>query len=103
HLGREPEPPTGGAAARWGDGRGGPRWKPPPITAGGGRIQASAATLQSLQLGGAKIDNAAVVVADFFTILNAVVGAKLEGIVGYNFLRNYKVVVDYPRERLTLF
>src|SRR5262249_17820706 len=74
-----------------------------PITAGGGRIQASAATLQSLQLGGAKIDNAAVGVADFFTILNAVVGAKLEGIVGYNFLRNYKVVVDYPRERLTLF
>ncbi len=75
----------------------------PPIAGGGGRIAASAATLHSLQLGGARSDNVAVVVADFFSILNAVVGAKLEGIVGYNFLRNYKVVIDYPGETLTLF
>jgi len=44
-----------------------------------------------------------VVVADFFTTLNATIGAKLDGIVGYNFLRNYKVVIDYPGETLTLF
>jgi hypothetical protein len=31
------------------------------------------------------------------------VGAKLDGIVGYNFLRNYKVVIDYPNEILSLF
>jgi len=75
----------------------------PPITSGGGRIAASAATLHSLQLGGARSDNVAVVVADLFSMLNAVVGAKLEGIVGYNFLRNYKVVIDYPGETLALF
>jgi hypothetical protein len=45
----------------------------------------------------------AAVVADFFTMLNAAIGAKLDGIVGYNFLRNYKVVIDYPGETLTLF
>ena len=45
----------------------------------------------------------AVVVADFFTMLSAAVGAKLDGIVGYNFLRNYKVVIDYLGETLTLF
>jgi predicted aspartyl protease len=75
----------------------------PPITGGGGQIVASTAKLQSFQLGGAKIENMAVVVADFFTMLNAAIGAKLDGIVGYNFLRNYKVVIDYPGETLALF
>jgi len=59
--------------------------------------------LHTFQLGGVRIDNMAVVVADFFETLSAVVGAKLDGIVGYNFLRNYKVVIDYPGEMLTLF
>jgi predicted aspartyl protease len=74
----------------------------PPIAGGGGQILASASMFNSFQLGGAKIDNLAVVVADFFTMLNAAIGAKLDGIVGYNFLRNFKVVIDYPGETLTL-
>jgi predicted aspartyl protease len=72
-------------------------------TTGGAPIDFSAGTLESFQLGGAKIDNMPIVVADFFTMLNAAIGAKLDGIVGYNFLRNYKVVIDYPGETLTLF
>jgi predicted aspartyl protease len=72
-------------------------------TTGGSQVSFSAGSLQSFQLGGVRIENMAVVVADFFTMLNAVVGAKLEGIVGYNFLRDYKVVIDYPGETLTLF
>ncbi len=72
-------------------------------TTGGAPVDFSAGSLQSFQLGGAKIDNMSVVVADFFTMLNAAIGAKLDGIVGYNFLRNYKVVIDYPGETLTLF
>jgi predicted aspartyl protease len=71
-------------------------------TTGGAPVDFSAGSLQSFQLGGAKIDNMAVVVADFFTMLNAAVGVELEGIVGYNFLRDYKVVIDYPGETLTL-
>jgi predicted aspartyl protease len=72
-------------------------------TTGGAPIDFSAGNLRSFQLGGAKIDNMPVVVADFFAMLNAAIGAKLDGIVGYNFLRNYKVVIDYPGEMLTLF
>jgi predicted aspartyl protease len=75
----------------------------PPIAGGGGQILASASMLNSFQLGGAKIDNLAVVVADFFTLLNAAIGAKLDGIVGHNFLHNFKVVIDYPGETLTLY
>jgi predicted aspartyl protease len=73
------------------------------VTTGGAPIDFHAGSLRSFQLGGAKIDNMDVVVADFFTMLNAAIGAKLDGIVGYNFLRNYKVVIDYPGENLTLF
>jgi predicted aspartyl protease len=72
-------------------------------TTGGASVDFSTGMLESFQLGGAKIDNMPVVVADFFTMLNAAIGAKLDGIVGYNFLRNYKVMIDYPGETLTLF
>lgn len=72
-------------------------------TTGGAAVDFSAGSLQSFQLGGAKIDNMQIVIADFFSMLSAAIGAKLDGIVGYNFLRNYKVVIDYPNETLTLF
>jgi hypothetical protein len=42
-------------------------------------------------------------VGNFFEVLSNAVGAKLDGIVGYNFLRNYKVVIDYPNQLLSLF
>lgn len=72
-------------------------------TTGGAPVDFQTGSLPSFQLGGAKIDNTPVVVADFFAMLSAAVGTNLDGIVGYNFLRNYKVVIDYPGENLTLF
>jgi predicted aspartyl protease len=74
-----------------------------PATTGGSHVDVTAASLQSFAIGRTKVDNMAVVVADFFTVLSQAVGAKLDGIVGYNFLRNYKVVIDYPNEILRLF
>jgi predicted aspartyl protease len=72
-------------------------------TTGGAQIAVTAGTLASFQVGGARIENSSVVVADFFTMLSEVVGTKLDGIVGYNFLRNYKVAFDYPNATLSLF
>ena len=74
-----------------------------PATTGGSQVDVTAASLQSFAIGRAKVANMAVVVADFFTVLSQAVGVKLDGIVGYNFLRNYKVVIDYPNEILRLF
>ena len=74
-----------------------------PVTTGGAHVDVTAGTLQSFQVGGARIDNLAVIVADFFAMLSKAIGAKLDGIVGYNFLRNYKVALDYPNEMLSLF
>jgi len=34
--------------------------------------------------------------------LNAELGSKLQGIVGYDFLRFYRVTLDYPRVALNL-
>lgn len=72
-------------------------------TTAGAHVDVTAGSLKSFQLGGAKIENMTVVVADFFQMLSEAIGAKLDGIVGYNFLRNYKVVIDYPNEILSLF
>ena len=74
-----------------------------PATTGGAHVDVTAGVLQSFQVGGARIDNLAVIVADFFAMLSNALGAKLDGIVGYNFLRNYKVALDYPNETLSLF
>jgi len=73
------------------------------LTTGGTHVDASAGVLQSFMVGGAQLDNMLVVVADFFVMLSNAVGAKLDGIVGYNFLRNYKVVTDNPNEIPSLF
>jgi predicted aspartyl protease len=72
-------------------------------TTGGAPVNVTAGVLQSFQVGGARIDDSTVVVADFFAMLSNALGAKLDGIVGYNFLRNYKVILDYPNETLSLF
>ena len=61
-----------------------------PATTGGAPVAVTAGMLRSFMVGGARIDHLAVVVADFFTALSEAVGVKLDGIVGYNFLRNYK-------------
>jgi predicted aspartyl protease len=74
-----------------------------PATTGGAHVDVTAGILKSFQVGGAKIDNMPVVVADFFAMLSNAIGAKLDGIVGYNFLRNYKVVIDYPNELFSLY
>lgn len=74
-----------------------------PATTGAAQVEVTAGRLQSFQVGGVKLDDMAVVAADFFTMLSDSIGTKLDGIVGYNFLRNYKVVIDYPNETFSLF
>ena len=74
-----------------------------PVTTGGAHVDVTTGTLKSFQVGGAKVDKMPVVVANFFEMLSTAVGTKLDGIVGYNFLRNYRVVFDYPNQLLSLF
>jgi len=73
------------------------------VTTGAAAVQMSAARLPTLRVGKCEIRDVDVIVGDFLTMLSGVVGAKLDGIIGYNFLRHFKVVLDYPGESFSLF
>ena len=72
------------------------------LTAGGGNGTVSRVQLSSLAVGAARQENLAAAASDFLTQLNAELGSKLQGIVGYDFLRHYRVTLDFPRSALTL-
>lgn len=68
-----------------------------PLTRGGGQIKISAGKLNSLAVGNLVVRNHAVGVGDFLDMLSIAVGSKLDGIIGYNFLNQFRVTIDYPR------
>jgi predicted aspartyl protease len=72
------------------------------LTAGGGKGTVSRVRLSSLAAGAARQENLAAAASDFLTQLNAELGSKLQGIVGYDFLQYYRVTLDYPRAALIL-
>jgi predicted aspartyl protease len=68
----------------------------------GGAVSVSLAKVNSLAVGSAELDNVDVGLVDLSHI-GKTVGAKIDGDLGYNFLRNYEVALDYPNETLSLF
>jgi hypothetical protein len=72
-------------------------------TSGGPQVELSAGRVDSMQVGGGKIQDVAVVIGPFLAILSEAAGVALDGIVGYNFLRHYKVTIDYPNLVLSSF
>jgi predicted aspartyl protease len=71
-------------------------------TTGGAQIAMTAARVPSMRLGRAEQRGVDVIIGEFLAVLSQVAGIKLDGIIGYNFLRNYKVVIDYPNELFRL-
>jgi predicted aspartyl protease len=74
----------------------------PPVTTGGAQIKVAAAEVESLAVDRAVVRNRSVVVGDFLEMLSKAAGAQLDGIIGYDFLRHYKVVIDYPSQVFAL-
>jgi hypothetical protein len=72
------------------------------MTAGGGSGSVSRVQLSSLAVGAARQENLMAAASGFLTQLNAELGSQLQGIVGYDFLRHYRVTLDYPRGVLSL-
>jgi predicted aspartyl protease len=62
----------------------------------GGMLQATVGRVASLAVGAASLDDLPVVVSDFLEPIAQAVGAKVDGVVGYNFLRRFRVTIDYP-------
>ena len=73
-----------------------------PMTGAGGTLQATLGRVGSLAVGGASLHDVSVAVADFLTELGNVVGERLDGVLGYNFLRHFRVTLDYPNGVLWL-
>jgi predicted aspartyl protease len=73
-----------------------------PITGGGGQIKILAGKVSSLSVGEAIVRDHAIGVGEFLAMLGQAAGAKLDGIVGYNFLNQFRVTIDYPRRILSL-
>jgi predicted aspartyl protease len=73
-----------------------------PATGGGGQIRILAGEVNSIAVGDAIVRDHAIGVGDFFPMLSAAVGKKLNGILGYNFLNQFRVTIDYSRRILEL-
>jgi predicted aspartyl protease len=67
----------------------------------GGRVGVSITSVDSLAIGEAKQDNLQVAITDL-SLLSKAVGTTLAGIIGYNFLKNFKMTIDYSHGILTL-
>lgn len=73
-----------------------------PMTGAGGLIPASIGNIASLRVGMWEMSDLTVMISNFLEMLSGVCGTKLEGVLGYNFLRAFKVTIDYPKERFVL-
>jgi predicted aspartyl protease len=71
-------------------------------TGGGGQIKISAAKVSSLTVGNASVREHNVGVGEFLNMLSAAISVKLDGIIGYNFLNQFRVTIDYSRTTLEL-
>ena len=66
------------------------------MTGGGGAIPTSMGVVQSLAIGAAAVTHLPVAVAGFLDALGEAIGTQLLGIIGYNYLREFRVTIDYP-------
>ena len=74
-----------------------------PVTTGGAPLNLAAGRVGSMQIGGARLADVAVVIGPFLALLSQAAETKLDGIVGHNFLKNFQVMIDYPNLKLSLF
>ena len=72
------------------------------MTGGGGAIVASAGVVQRVAIQAAAVTDLPVTVADFLDALGQAIGTELLGIIGYNYLRKFRVTIDYPGSSLVL-
>ena len=60
----------------------------------GGTVQVALAQLDSLTVGEAREENLQVAIVDL-SMIGRTVGAKLDGDLGYNFLKHFRLTIDY--------
>jgi len=72
------------------------------VVGGGGSASIARATLETLTVGDATVHAHEVGVATFLERIAETVGTPLDGIVGYNFLNQFRPTIDYPHATFAL-
>ncbi len=67
----------------------------------GGPFQARVGLIETIRVGSAEICDVHVFVIDL-TVLEDKLGVQLDGILGFSFLRRFRVTIDYPAGLLKL-
>jgi hypothetical protein len=71
-------------------------------TGAGGAVQIVAGTVTSLSVGDVSVRDHAIGAGEFVRWISQAAGVTLDGILGYNFLRQFRVTIDYPGSVLEL-
>lgn len=74
----------------------------PDVTGGGGRISATKGRVESLRFANTTVTGIDVVVTGVLKSLGDAIGRQLDGVIGYNALKAYRVSIDYRNETITL-
>jgi predicted aspartyl protease len=63
-------------------------------------VNVSMTTVESVRVGKVEERNLAVAIMDLSTISKCI-EIQLAGIIGYNFMKDYRVIIDYPRTQIS--
>jgi predicted aspartyl protease len=74
----------------------------PGMTGGGGTVTASSGVLGALAIGTARVSRVRVAVAEFLDMLTQATGTRIDGILGTNVLRRFRLTIDYPAKTVRL-
>jgi predicted aspartyl protease len=74
----------------------------PAMTGSGGVVAASSGVLGALTIDRVCLSRVRVAVAEFLGPLSRAVGTRIDGIIGTNVLRRFRVTIDYPAKTLRL-
>ena len=75
---------------------------PGTFAVGGGQAKVFPGEVQSIALGDLTLGSSPVGVCEMLDNLGARIGVNLEGNVGYGFLKDFRLTIDYPRSVLRL-
>ena len=62
----------------------------------GGPVAARATTVESVEVGDVKVKNVEVALIDLTSL-----DKSWDGIIGYTFMKDYRVIIDYPRQEIS--
>ena len=73
------------------------------LTGGGGvAVKAAAGVIPELSIGDVKLSKVRVAAAEFLGMLSRAIGTPIDGILGSNVLRRFRLTIDYPKRRVRL-